>query len=132
MGCRKAIRSTNPCMCIREAQYGARVCIPWALLATISSTRPRAFCRMDIACSCEIFESRGCPSIASIWSPSTSRPSLQKRNKKDIALTKTYKLYTCTRQWTRACDKRCKEGREEGGRVTGRMLYTQVTASSVR
>ena len=52
-----------------------------SLRATTSSTRPRAFCRIDIACWCEMLESSGWPSIARIWSPSCNRPSLKKINK---------------------------------------------------
>lgn len=50
--------------------------------AITSSTRPRACCRMLMACRCDMSASRGCPSIARIWSPSWRRPSLQ--NTKEI------------------------------------------------
>lgn len=50
------------------AESGAR--------AITISTSPRDCCRIPIACWCVIAESNGCPSIARIWSPSCSRPSL--------------------------------------------------------
>ena len=57
-----------------------------APLATTKSTKPLAFCRMLIACWWLIFESNGCPSIASIWSPSRRFPSLEEKKGKETKL----------------------------------------------
>ena len=46
--------------------------------ATTKSTTPRARCRMLMAAWCEMAASRTCPSMARIWSPSASLPSLRK------------------------------------------------------
>lgn len=52
-------------------------CIPWVPLAMISSTKPCALCKIEIARSWDILASKSCPSIAKIWSPSSKRPSLK-------------------------------------------------------
>ena len=49
--------------------------------ATTSSTCPLAFCKIRIACWCEMFASRAWLSMVRIWSFSWSRPSLQQDKK---------------------------------------------------
>lgn len=45
-------------------------------LATVSSTRAEALCRMPMACWWVTVWSRGCPLMARIWSASLNFPSL--------------------------------------------------------
>lgn len=63
-----------------EGDGGVRGVSSGPLRATTNSTSPRAFCRMLMACWWEMLESSGWPSIARIWSPSRSLPSLQHKN----------------------------------------------------
>ena len=63
-----------------EGDGGVRGVSSGPLRATTNSTSPRAFCRMLMACWWEMLESSGWPSIARIWSPSRSLPSLQHNN----------------------------------------------------
>ena len=63
-----------------EGDGGVRGVSSGPLRATTNSTSPRAFCRMLMACWWEMLESSGWPSIARIWSPSRSLPSLQQKH----------------------------------------------------
>lgn len=67
-----------------EGDGGVRGVSSGPLRATTNSTSPRAFCRMLMACWWEMLESSGWPSIARIWSPSRSLPSLHQENQREL------------------------------------------------